>query len=342
MNWVCESCHTTNGANALGCTVCGAVRRVPAVSLQPQAGARAGDAATSRSAGVGAWPAGQGAAGSHAPAPAAATSLGRSKIATLIVAAALVVGALVGALVAASNRDEPGQDDRASVASGPTDGTTAARNGRENGGGGSDADPLASDGDLEAATSDDPTGTTIAPATPKASNVPSPTTAPEQLLVPSSVTASCQSPDGEDAAGRTTSYQPVNLADGDPSSVWRCDGAAVGEWVELHFGRDVELTELGIIAGFNKIDPTDGTDRFLQSRRVASVRVELDDGSSTDLLLADERAMQYLPVVGKTGSARIVITGTRPGSTVVNDLGEALAAVDKTPIAEVVFTGRVR
>lgn len=43
---------------------------------------------------------------------------------------------------------------------------------------------------------------------------------------------------------------------------------------------------------YDKVDPFDGTDRWAQNRRVLSVRVTADGGSSTLIQLNDTRARQ--------------------------------------------------
>lgn len=110
-----------------------------------------------------------------------------------------------------------------------------------------------------------------------------------------------------DAAGVSVSYDAENIADGDPATAWR---KASGEWryedyILITFDAPVTLTEVGLIPGYAKIDPTTGTDRFLQNHRLASVLWTFSDGSTWTQEFDDEPTMQSIPVAGEVTWVRI-------------------------------------
>ncbi|GAA0305004.1 hypothetical protein GCM10009528_22780 [Kineococcus aurantiacus] len=128
--------------------------------------------------------------------------------------------------------------------------------------------------------------TTAAPASASAtaSAVPAQATAPATTpaptptvsyaagpVVPAGVRVPGTSPDSADAGGRTTSYAAANVLDGRPSTAWRTEGDATGSTLTFTFARTVRLTEVGLVNGFAKVDPYDGTDRYQQGRRITAV-----------------------------------------------------------------------
>ena len=252
----------------------------------------------------------------------------RSTVVAVAVAIALAAGALIGVAVMILTRSEPPE----AVPVVAADDREDARN--------SSAVRRSDRGTTTTATTE-AAPVVIQPNRP-ATTVPPPVTiaTPTQRLSPTSAHASCQSPNGEDAAGNQMTYPPARAIDGDPSTVWRCDGDGVNHWIELRFAQAIEVTEIGIVVGFDKIDPVDGSDRFPQSRRVSTIRVELDDGTMSSFGLADDRSMQFVNLSGTTRTVRVVITASRPGSTIYNNEGHQLPATDKTPIAELTVNGR--
>jgi hypothetical protein len=102
---------------------------------------------------------------------------------------------------------------------------------------------------------------------------------PEGSLRPEFVSAGCQALPGEDSVGNTITFEPALTLDGVPGTAWRCAGSAVGQRLAFDFGREVTLTSGGLIPGYPKVDPFDGTDRFLESRTITRVVWEFDDGT---------------------------------------------------------------
>ena len=157
--------------------------------------------------------------------------------------------------------------------------------------------------------------------------------------VPTGATADCAAPDAVDAAGVKQTYEPAKAFDGQRQTAWRCSGDASGKSLVISFGAPVELTSVGLIPGYDKIDGTDASDRFVQSRKITRVRWTFDDGTSVDSTPNGDRSMQITPVSVRTGTVRMTIEQTTPGSTITNNKGESLAALDTTAVSEIAFTG---
>ncbi|WP_049821266.1 discoidin domain-containing protein [Kineococcus radiotolerans] len=182
----------------------------------------------------------------------------------------------------------------------------------------------------------------VAAATPApavAAPVPPPTPEPVYptgVLTPARVTAPGSSPDSADAGGRTTTYVAANVLDADPSTAWRTEGSAAGSSLTFTFDAPVRVTEVGLINGFAKVDPHDGTDRYPQGRRVLAVTWTFQGPTgpvSVPQRLSDgERDLQRIPVPAVvTSSATLTVDEvTRPG---------AGRLFDRTAISEVRFTG---
>ena len=47
---------------------------------------------------------------------------------------------------------------------------------------------------------------------------------------------------------------------------WRVAGDGTEQWLELDFASEVSVQSIGIIPGYDKIDPSDNADRFAQNR----------------------------------------------------------------------------
>jgi hypothetical protein len=153
-------------------------------------------------------------------------------------------------------------------------------------------------------------------------------------LTPSNVSASSTSQAGIDAQGNTVAYDPARAVDGKNDTAWRVDGDGAGQWLQLDFSAPVMVKKIGIIPGYDKVDPADGTDRFAQNRVVKRVRLEFSDGTSQEASFEQQRAMQFveLPQSVRTNSVRVVIEETYPPPP-------APAGRDFTPLSEVVVEG---
>ena len=92
------------------------------------------------------------------------------------------------------------------------------------------------------------------------------------------------------------------------------------------------LEAVGLVPGYAKVDPTDGTDRFTQNHTVTGVTWYFDDASSTEQLIPDPQPTFDMlrleePVVTSQVVLQIAATGN-PG-----------AERPFTPVSEVSFTG---
>jgi len=159
--------------------------------------------------------------------------------------------------------------------------------------------------------------------------VPPPVVGP---LLPVSVSATCQVPPGVDAAGAPVSYDAVNTLDGVGGTAWRCAGSAVGQRLVFDFGRPVALASVGLVPGYDKTDPVDGTDRFGENRTVTAVTWGFDTGGvHRQDVAAPGRAMAAVRLGEPVTTTRVVleIAGT----------GNDGAIRDFTTISDVAFTG---
>lgn len=141
------------------------------------------------------------------------------------------------------------------------------------------------------------------------------------------IAASSTAAQGVDAAGNPVSYDAQNAIDGDPTTTWRTDGDGTGESLTLTFDQPIHVTQVGLIPGYAKVDPTDNTDRFFENRRVLSVEYSFDDGTATQSF-EEAPELQSIDVDSVTQSITITITSTSEHG-----------GRDFTPISEVEVQG---
>jgi hypothetical protein len=160
---------------------------------------------------------------------------------------------------------------------------------------------------------------------------PSTTGHPESVtLHPAGVQASASAGPSQDAAGNAVTFGAANAIDGDQSTAWRVEGDGVGKTLTFEFGRPVHLVAIGLLPGYDKVDPVSGADRFRQNRRVSAARYAFSDGSALDVSFSDEAAVQFVDLDVETTTVEVEITASTAG-----------AGRDFTPISEVTFTGWV-
>lgn len=176
-----------------------------------------------------------------------------------------------------------------------------------------------------------------APASTVAPTTTTPTTTTSGAIDPTTAipltltgaTASSTAPDGIDASGDPVSYAATNVIDGDPGTAWRTEGDGVGTTLRIQLAVPAYVTAVGLVPGYDKVDPTDGSDRFVENRRVEQVRWSFDDGSSVVQPFADARDLQSLPITAtRTSTVTIEILATTPAG-----------GRDFTPISEVEIDG---
>jgi hypothetical protein len=153
-----------------------------------------------------------------------------------------------------------------------------------------------------------PTGETPAAAT--TTTVP----ATPSRLTPAGVQATATAPPGTDARGAVVNYAASNLVDGDPTTAWRAPGSAQGVVLTLRFDEPVIVTRIGLIPGYAKVDPADGSNRFFQNRRVHRVRYGAT-GISREASFVDQPELQTVDVVSKptTEVTVEILESTAPG-----------------------------
>ena len=151
-------------------------------------------------------------------------------------------------------------------------------------------------------------------------------------LQPVSVRASCQADPGVDSAGNTITYEPDLTLDAVPSTAWRCPGSAVGQQLVYDFGTPVTLTSVGLVPGYAKVDPVDGSNRFAENRTITAVTWRFDDGTSHRQAIGDPGPSMVsvdLPRAVSTSEVVLEIAGT----------GNDAAIRDFTPVSDVRFAG---
>jgi hypothetical protein len=153
---------------------------------------------------------------------------------------------------------------------------------------------------------------------------------PVELAGDAQASASATAPDNVDGAGNQTTYEAGNLLDDDPSTAWRVEGNGRGVTITFTLPGPFHLTEVGLIPGYAKIDPANGTDRFTQERRISRVRWRFDDQTSVTQDLDDAPEMQRTTVDVDTTS--VVLEIVRTGAPGDPDF-------DYTAISDVSLTG---
>ncbi len=147
---------------------------------------------------------------------------------------------------------------------------------------------------------------------------------PPALLAPSAVDATSVAPPGKDSRGQRITYEPEHLTDHNPSTAWRTPGNGLGQQLRLAFAGPVRVRRVGLIPGYAKIDPFDGTDRFMQNRIVRSVRYLFDDGTVVAAAFSPQPVLQFTDVDVLTGTVtvEIVLTSEHGGRdfTAVSDI----------------------
>lgn len=133
-------------------------------------------------------------------------------------------------------------------------------------------------------------------------------------LRPTQVSASSFAPPSTTASGQPVTFEPEHLIDGDTTTAWRVAGDGVGSTINIAFSGAVHLTEIGLIPGYAKVDPTDGTDRWSQNGRVARARFTFTDGQTIDVDYSDTPQWATIGVNVTTASVRMTVLATRPGT----------------------------
>ena len=130
--------------------------------------------------------------------------------------------------------------------------------------------------------------------------------------------ASCTSGPGVDSAGNGFTYEAANAVDRRPESAWRCDHDGVGASLLVTFAQPAVISWIGVVPGFAKTDPYDGTDRYVQGRKISSARFVFDDGTYVEAgfdAWSASRAMQVVRFPPtRTGHVEMVVLASVPGA----------------------------
>jgi hypothetical protein len=151
-------------------------------------------------------------------------------------------------------------------------------------------------------------------------------------LQPVSVRATCQADPGVDSAGNAITYEPDLTLDAVPATAWRCPGSAVGQQLVYDFGGPVTLASVGLVPGYAKVDPVDGSNRFAENRTVTAVTWRFDDGTSFRQTISSPGPSMVsadLPRAVSTSEVVLEIAAT----------GNEGAIRDFTPVSDVRFAG---
>jgi serine/threonine-protein kinase PknK len=170
-----------------------------------------------------------------------------------------------------------------------------------------------------------PPGTTAPPTTAPPTTAP-PTTAPPAPadLPVADVSASATAPDSTDGCGDPTDYGAANAVDGANDTGWAIEGDGTGESLTIQLDGEHQVSSVGLLPGFDKVDSCSGTDRFPENRRPTSVTWRFDDGTEVSQELGDAREVQTLDVDATTSTIEMRIDGVtsdpRRDFTVVSEI----------------------
>jgi len=182
---------------------------------------------------------------------------------------------------------------------------------------------------IEAADSGSPTSDTIEePATTTTEPVTTTTALATRPIQPVSASATSTAPAGQEADGTPVSYGAANVIDGAADTTWRTAGDGVGARLTLSLPSSTEVGRVGLIPGYAKTDPVDGTDRFAENRRVLAVRWIFDDGTTVDQTFEEQREVQFIEASATTSTVIVEIVSTT-----------SHGGRDFTPISEIEVEG---
>lgn len=131
----------------------------------------------------------------------------------------------------------------------------------------------------------------------------------------------------QDGSGNVVSYNATNAVDQIPSTAWRpTEGRNVGEWIEFDLGSATEISRVGLLPGYNKVDAQLDKDWFYNNRRIKTAHWILD-GADPIIQNFDtgDRSVQYVDFERRS------VTNIRVLIAAVTTYGE----LDHTAISEV-------
>jgi hypothetical protein len=127
--------------------------------------------------------------------------------------------------------------------------------------------------------------------------VVTPTTVPTPApVVPTQVQATAQAIEGRDGCGQAVTYDAAFTVDSNAATAWRTKGDGTGQRLEFTLPAATRVLQVGLIPGYAKVDACNGADRFLQYRRILSVRWTFDGQAPVDQNLSEKPSMQMAGV----------------------------------------------
>lgn len=148
-----------------------------------------------------------------------------------------------------------------------------------------------------------------------------------------SAKAECVARSAQDGSGKKVSYAARNAVDGDADTAWRCD-RSTDVAITFTVPKDQQIASVGLINGYAKVDPSDGSKRYREYRRILRATWTLPDGNTIEQRLDDgDQDMQNVRVpVSPGGTVTLTITKvTNPGS--------ASATRDAVLISDIALSG---
>lgn len=133
---------------------------------------------------------------------------------------------------------------------------------------------------------------------------------------PETVKASSSLPNAETSAGQPLSYGPELVSDGKSETAWCVSGDGTGQTLTLGFDPPLAVSEIGILPGYAKVDPS-GADRFTENRRVLRAAYDFSGGTSQQVTFDVNRREVQRTVLARpvtVSSVRVTVLAVTPGS----------------------------
>lgn len=158
---------------------------------------------------------------------------------------------------------------------------------------------------------------------------------------PQTVSASSTAPPQRDAAGISYTYDPEKATDSEADTAWQVSGDGSGEYIQIDYPEEVTVERVGVIPGYDKVDPNSGTNRFYQRNILKTATLEFSDGSTEEATFEEDPRMQFTEVEPiETDHVRVTIEETYPAGYSWDDSSDSTAPpVDNTAISEVLVEG---
>lgn len=106
-------------------------------------------------------------------------------------------------------------------------------------------------------------------------------------------------------------YPAWNAANGYPGDAWAeaADGPGIGEWIDIPFGETRTVRQIRVLPGYQK-----RLDLYQKYNRPKRLRIDLSDGTSQEIELADEIGMQVFSTNAEADSAKVTILEVYQGT----------------------------